>query len=71
MNNSISDFKDELALKLFGTSLTETQNQLICIFCGKSAKNFRDELSRKEYKISGLCQVCQDEVFNSEKREIE
>lgn len=24
---------------------------------------FRDELSRKEYSISGLCQDCQDEMF--------
>jgi len=24
---------------------------------------FRDEISRKEYKISGLCQACQDAVF--------
>lgn len=25
---------------------------------------FRDELSRKEFDISGMCQRCQDEVFN-------
>ncbi len=25
--------------------------------------SFRDELSRKEYGISGLCQACQDEVW--------
>jgi hypothetical protein len=24
---------------------------------------FRDEISLKEYKISGMCQRCQDEVF--------
>lgn len=29
-----------------------------------SAEEFRDELSRKEYQISGLCQNCQDEVFD-------
>lgn len=31
--------------------------------CGGEAKDFRDELSRKEYSISGLCQRCQDEIF--------
>lgn len=36
------------------------------IGCGKQLGPFRDELSRKEYTISGLCQVCQDEVFGSE-----
>lgn len=24
---------------------------------------FRDELSYKEYRISGMCQKCQDEIF--------
>ncbi len=24
---------------------------------------FKDDLSRKEFKISGMCQTCQDEVF--------
>ena len=27
--------------------------------------HFKDILSYKEYKISGLCQKCQDEVFGS------
>ena len=26
--------------------------------------DFRDDLSRKEYSISGMCQKCQDSVFN-------
>ena len=37
-----------------------------CPFCNKDidvGKEFRDELSRKEFGISGLCQKCQDEVF--------
>lgn len=36
-----------------------------CPFCGKTvnADEFRDELSLKEYHISGLCQECQDEMF--------
>ena len=31
--------------------------------CGAKATDFRDEVSRKEYTISGLCQSCQDLVF--------
>lgn len=31
--------------------------------CGGPATEFRDEKSRKEYSISGLCQKCQDEIF--------
>lgn len=34
-----------------------------CAFCGGAATSFSDELSRTEYRISGLCQSCQDKVF--------
>lgn len=36
-----------------------------CPFCGCDTTNmkFRDKLSEKEYKISGLCQKCQDKTF--------
>lgn len=30
-----------------------------------SMDQFRDELSRREYRISGLCQSCQDKIFNA------
>ena len=32
--------------------------------CGQDAVHFRDEISAKEYQISGLCQSCQDSVFD-------
>lgn len=36
-----------------------------CPFCKEDIDEtkFKDELSRKEYKISGLCQKCQDKIF--------
>ena len=36
-----------------------------CPFCKKSIllESFRDQLSIKEYRISGLCQDCQDSMF--------
>ena len=36
-----------------------------CPFCGHKdeMEEFRDRLSLEEFKISGLCQSCQDEVF--------
>ena len=39
-----------------------------CGLCGKkiNLKDFRDELSLKEYSISGLCQACQDTVWPEE-----
>ena len=35
----------------------------ICPFCKKSVSEFRNKISEREYKISGLCQKCQDSVF--------
>lgn len=36
-----------------------------CPFCGEQIREeeFRDEICKKEYEISGLCQKCQDEIF--------
>ncbi|WP_410510170.1 hypothetical protein RSJ42_08645 [Methanosarcina hadiensis] len=44
---------------------TEMIENGICPMCGVRVGTipFRDEISRKEYKISGLCQTCQDAVF--------
>ena len=35
----------------------------LCTGCAGPATEFKDDLSRKEYRISGFCQKCQDEVF--------
>jgi len=37
----------------------------LCPFCKQKVKetDFRDKFSKKEFKISGLCQACQDKVF--------
>ena len=39
-----------------------------CPFCGKDMSNpvFRDELSVREFKISGICQECQDNYFEGD-----
>lgn len=36
-----------------------------CPSCGKDMSNpsFKDELSKKEFEISGMCQDCQDKFF--------
>lgn len=36
-----------------------------CMLCNQDAVEFRDELSRREYAISGMCQKCQDKVFGN------
>ena len=35
----------------------------LCPSCKQSVGKFRDEVSRREYCISGFCQACQDKTF--------
>lgn len=35
----------------------------VCTWCGAEATEFRNEISRREYRISGFCQQCQDNTF--------
>lgn len=34
--------------------------------CGGPATDFTDDVSAREYRISGLCQSCQDNIFGPE-----
>ena len=63
MMSEMDNFKEETAFRLFGRSRMLAIAGKGCVKCGESAADFRDELSRKEYGISGLCQSCQDGIF--------
>ncbi len=45
-------------------SSEESISEGICSNCGDNSVKFRDALSVKEYKVTGLCQKCQDIVFD-------
>ena len=47
----------------YRSSYTNAKAGKTCIRCGKPAKAFRDASARLEYKVSALCQRCQDECF--------
>lgn len=51
----------------FGDMVRNVERK-VCPFCKAhvNPEMFKDESSRGEYKISGLCQKCQDEVFGSD-----
>lgn len=49
--------------RIFGVDRRSVIAQNKCTSCAGDAQEFNDDLSRKEYSISGLCQKCQDEVF--------
>ena len=38
----------------------------VCTYCAITLDDFRDELSAKEYSISGMCQTCQDKTFGDD-----
>ena len=64
-----ANHKDVIAKALFGTSFTGGQAERTCVTCSKPVGPFKDSLSSKEYRISGMCQACQDSVFESEEEE--
>jgi hypothetical protein len=61
-------FKKDLLRKIGFDKEIERVEARLCPFCGMpiNDEDFRDELSRKEARISGLCQVCLDDVFGNE-----
>lgn len=65
MNDSKSPAMAATLEQLFGR--TTALKTGVClkapIGCGQPVGPFRDELSRKEHAISGLCQACQDSIF--------
>ena len=56
---------EPIAKAMFGMTVSEAKEKAVCVICKGDASSFRDELSRKEYTISGLCQKCQDKTFGS------
>ena len=64
--NELDTFKEEMAFSLFGRSPSVCKAGGQCVKCGEFDLEFNDELSRREYGISGLCQCCQDGIFGVE-----
>jgi hypoxanthine phosphoribosyltransferase len=61
------DGMDKSLMKRCGfTKELEAIEQGHCLSCKLPIKpeRFRDDLSRREYALSGLCQTCQDKTFN-------
>lgn len=62
----IAKVQDIIASVLFGRTRTDSITSDLCVTCDRPATSFKDALSAKEYTISGMCQVCQDETFVEE-----
>ena len=58
---------DDFLTSIAGISRQKAADMRICTWCKGKVEAFRDELSAREYQISGFCQKCQDETFGVEK----
>jgi hypothetical protein len=47
-----------------GGDVEQAIRQDVCISCHGPATEFKDELSRREFSLSGFCQACQDRIFS-------
>ena len=54
-------FKDALALSIYGMTATEAHHKGICISC-RQVPQHQSTIDVKEYRISGLCGDCFDEI---------
>jgi predicted SAM-dependent methyltransferase len=59
----MQEIQDNLGQMLFGKTKTGILKEGGCMRCSEPDLNFRDNLSRKEHTISGMCQKCQDDIF--------
>jgi len=62
-----SEQVNDALYKLFGVDRIETIRANLCAWCKTPNFNWKDELSKKEYTISGMCQDCQDTVYEDSK----
>lgn len=60
----MNSMNKEIVRKVF-PEMVERVEAGCCPICGKEVvqEKFRDALSEKEFKISGMCQKCQDNFF--------
>ena len=56
-------YLEEVTQNAFGRSRLESIKNDVCVMCGQPTSTFRDEQSKKEFTISGMCQKCQDDLF--------
>jgi len=64
---SLKEFQEDMAREFFGMTTKEAKESGHCIKCRQLAlPNCYSEAGRKEYKISGLCEKCFDEITRGE-----
>lgn len=57
---------ETLLTAISGRSRVDSVVNNTCTWCGGPATEFRNEISMREYRISGMCQDCQDKIFGAD-----
>ena len=60
---------DDLFKNLYGVDRKTSITNCTCVSCGVeniTENSFREDVSLREFHISGLCQVCQEKIFEFE-----
>jgi hypothetical protein len=57
MGLSLRQFQDLTATEAHGMTIDEAHAAGVCLAC-KQPPEFKTDLGRKEYRISGLCEAC-------------
>ena len=60
---------DQSSTALYGRPTSGALALGICVSCGEEASFFHSVIAKAEYAISGLCERCQDEIFNDVEQE--
>lgn len=57
---------EDLLTAIAGISRQDAADEGVCTACRGPITGFRDDISKREYEISGFCQNCQDDVFGED-----
>ena len=70
-NKSITTLADKMGEELYGVNPSESMSKGICIDCKEPAlSKCYQEAGKKEFYISGLCEVCFDKMFEEQLRNV-
>lgn len=62
-STEINTLLEKLSKNIFNNSREKAIKNRTCVKCKQKIKKFKDKISEREYRLSGLCQCCQDEYF--------
>ena len=61
--NPLQKIQNEMAKEIYGKTKSEALESGLCISCSEPAiPKCYSEAGREEFKISGLCEICFDEI---------